>query len=256
MLQQMERSYRLNGGMSDSNISLDDKPKIKKRILLYVVAGLLAILLIILALLLASTGLVIFIFWKGFVEFPTSSLQQSTVTTQELMGYTTQVDGLYNEVEYLREITNMSTLEINALIAQLTELQEIVNSNFATVEAINTLTDQLNQLSDITKRNITTVDSQINTIQSETVALNDHTSQLDGQLSTIQNDLTTVQSQANGLQTSINNINSRLESPVNLYQNCRQDTSVYNITTFRDTWLFCSTMVILRGMEVSNREKQ
>ena len=253
MLQQMERSYRLNGGMSDSNISLDEKPKIKKRTLLYVIAGLLAILLIILTLLLASTGLVIFIFWKGFVEFPTSSLQQSTVTTQDLVGYTTQVDGLYNEVEYLQEITNISTLEINALIAQLSDLQEIINSNFATVEAISTLTDQLNQLSDITKRNITTVDSQINTVQSETVALNDRISRLDSQLSTIQNDVTTVQSQANGLQTSINNVNSRLESPVNLYQNCRQDTSVCNITTFRDTRLFCSTMAILRDIEVSRK---
>jgi prophage DNA circulation protein len=241
--------------MSDSNISLDDKPKIKKRTLIYVVVGLLAIMLITLVLLLAASALVVYIFWIGFVEFPTSSLQQSAVTSQQLEGYTTQVDGLYNEVEYLQDITNISILEINALIAQLDELKEIVNSNFATVEMIDALTDQFNQLSEIMKRNITTVDSQINTVHSETVTLNDHISRLDGQISTIQNDVTTVQGQASGLQTSLDNINSRIESPVNLYQNCRQDTSVCNITTFRDTRLFCSTMAILRDIEVSSREK-
>jgi peptidoglycan hydrolase CwlO-like protein len=250
MLQQMETSYRLNGGMSDSNISLDDKPKIKKRTLIYVVAGLLAIILIMLVLLLAASALVIYIFWIGFVEFPTSSLQQSAVTPQQLESYTTQVDGLYNEVEYLQDITNISILEINALIVQLGELQEIVNSNFATVEAVGALTDQLNQHSEITKRNITTVNSQINTVRSETVTLNDHISRLDGQISTIRNDITTVQGQASGLQTSLNNVNSRLESPINLYQNCQQDTSVCNITTFRDTRLFCNTMAILRDIEV------
>ena len=256
MLQQMERSYRLNGGMSDSNISLDDKPKTKKKTLIYVIAGLLAIMLIMLVLLLASSALVVYIFWIGFVEFPSSSLQQSAVTPQQLVGYTTQVDELHNEVAHLHEITNVSTLEINALIAQFSELQATVNSNFAMVEAIDALANQLNQLSEITKRNISTVDSQINTVQSEIVILNDHISRLDGQISTIRNDVTTVQGQASGLQTSMNNIDSRLESPVNLYQNCRQDTSVCNITTFRDTRLFCSTMAILREIEVSNREKQ
>ena len=254
MLQQMQRSYRLNGGMSDSNISLDDKPKIKKRTLIYVVAGLLTIMLIMLVLLLASSALVVYIFWIGFVQLSSSSLQQSAVTPQQLMGYTIQVDELHNEVAHLQEITNVSTLEINALIAQFGELQATVNSNFATVEAIAALSDQLRQLSEITKRNISTVDSQINTVQSETATLNDHVSRIDGQLGTIRNDVTTVQGQASGLQTSMNNVNSRLESPVNLYQNCRQDTSVCNITTFRDTRLFCSTMAILKDIEVSHRE--
>ena len=253
MIQDMERSYRLNGGMSNSNISLDEKPKIKKKTLCYVVAGLLAILLIMLVLLLASTGLVIYIFWQGFVEFPTSSLQQSAATPQELADYTTQVDALFNEVEYLQETMNSSTQEINALIAQLTDLHQIVNNNFATIEATNTLTEQLNQLSSITKSNVTMLDSQINAVQSQAVALNDQLTQMDGQLNMIQNDVTTVQSQANELQTSINNFNSRLDNPVNLYQNCRQDTSLCNITTFRDTRLFCSTMAILRDIEVSTK---
>jgi flagellar basal body-associated protein FliL len=78
----METSYRLNGGMSDSNISLNDKPKIKKRTLIYIVAGLLAIMLIMLILLLAASALIIYIFWMGFVEFSTSSLQQSVATLQ------------------------------------------------------------------------------------------------------------------------------------------------------------------------------
>ena len=255
MLQQMERSYRLNGGMSGSNISLDDKPKIKKRTLICVIVGLLAIMLIMLTLLLATTALVIYIFWVGFVEFPGSSLQQSSVTIQHLIGYTTQVDELFNEVEHLQEITNTSTVEINALIAQLSELQGVIHINFATVEAIDALTNQLFQLSNSTRHSITTVESQINTVYSETVSLNDHISRLDGQLNTMQNDVTTVQSQTSGLQTSINNVNSRLESPVNLYQNCRQDTSICNITTFRDTRLFCSTMAILRDIEVGNKEK-
>ena len=136
------------------------------------------------------------------------------------MGYTTQVDELHNDVAHLQEISNVSTLEINALIAQFGDLQATVNSNFATVEAIAALSDQLRQLSEITKRNISTVDSQINTVQSETATLNDHVSRIDGQLGTIQNDVTRVQGQASGLQTSMNNVNSRLESPVNLYQNC------------------------------------
>ena len=246
----MQRSYKLNGGMSESNISLDEKPKVKKRTVCWVVMGVLAILLILLVLLLASIALTIFIFWKGFVEVPASSPDQS-ISPQQLVGYNTQINSLFDEVGYLQEAMNVSTGEINALVAQLNDLIETTNINFATVEAMNALTNQLNQLSAITRNNITSVDTRINDVQTETMALNDHVSRLDGQSTTIQNDVTSVQSQANGLQASITNINNRLENPVNLYQNCRQETRVCNITTFRDTRLFCSTMAILRDIEVN-----
>ena len=91
---------------------------------------------------LASSALVVYIFWIGFVQFPSSSLQQSAVTPQQLMGYTTQVDELHNDVAHLQEISNVSTLEINALITQFGEIQATVNSNFTTVEAIIALSDQ------------------------------------------------------------------------------------------------------------------
>ena len=253
LLHQMQRSYNLNGGMSDSDISLDEKQKSKKRTMCYIVAGMLSILLIMLIILLATTAMVIFIFWKGFLEFPTPSSDQP-IGPEQLVGYTTQVDALFDEVVYLHQSVNDTTREINALIVQLGDLYQIVDGGYTSNRGTNALKSQLNQLSATTRSNISLVKSKIDAISSNTSSLNNSISHLDGQLGTIQNDLISVQNQASSLQSSINDINNRLDSPVNLYRNCRQDTALCNITTLRDTRLFCSTTAILRDIEVSQKK--
>ena len=103
-----------------------------------------------------------------------------------------------------------------------------------------------------------TLNSQVPTIDSRLTDVEDDITVLDTSLlnhknllRSTQSNLTTLQGQTNGLVTSVNNINGRLTTLVNVYQNCREDTSVCNITTLRDTRLFCGTSALLTNLEVS-----
>ena len=98
---------------------------------------------------------------------------------------------------------------------------------------------------------VPTIDSRLTDVEDDITVLDMSLLNHENLLRSTQSNLTTLQGQTNGLVTSVNNINGRLTTLVNVYQNCREDTSVCNIMTLRDTRLFCSTSALLKNLEVS-----
>ena len=286
-LQQMQQSYLLSGGNSESDLFLDEDSKsgVRKRRLCCIVAGLLVIQFLMLVISLATIAALAFTFWKSILEHPTRSLDQA-ITVDHVDHLSRQIDACFDEVDRLDEVLYVSNEDISVLRDQLNHLIEITHSNFATIEAINLLINQLDQLTENTQNNFTLAFSQVSSLQNDVDALNSQATSLQSQIMaaqsdvaslhnqadgletsvsnvnsqvtslqsrimTAQSDVASLHSQANGLETSVSNVNSRLSSPVNLYQNCQQENSTCNITASLDNRLFCNTRAIRIDTEVS-----
>ena len=254
MLEQMQRSYIMAStgpGSSHNDLFIDETSVAKKTTLRWIAAGLITILLLILIITVGMAVLLAFLFFQNELRFGSPSMAQVALS-ENLNSVMQDIDFLFDEIQRLEENMNVSNDVIfasNEAISILSNLLLITTTkNLTTIEVMNTLVNQLNQLTVSTQNNFSDSASQLSTIQDELHALDRKVSSLERQLRAAQNDVT---DSVNSLQTTINNITNRLSFPVNLYQNCRQDTSSCNITTFRDTRLFCSTRALVINMEVS-----
>lgn len=246
MLQQMQQSYLASTGSSHNGLFLDENSVVKKRTLRLIVVGLITILLLILIIVIGVVVALVFLFLQTELRFRSPTLAQ--VIFEENVNRATQdIEILFNIIQRFDENMNVSN-EVFAVFSKLLT----ASNNFTAIETINTLIDELNQLRVTTQNNFSESISQLRSIQDELQALNHRVLSLENQLRVAQNDAISSNFQVNGLQTIINNITNQLSSPVNLYQNCQQDTSSCNITTFRDTRLFCSTSALAINIEVSN----
>ena len=269
MLQQMQESYRRR---SHNDLFLDETSLMKRKRVVWAMCGIIIILLLLLILILGTIAGVGFIVWKSQLAFPLSLALTGTGTafTESFASIDTeQIHQFINEtyitlddhsilLQHLLEITNFATIEY--LSDRLNQLIAVTQSNFSMVnKALNSQVLRLedNQLSINTRLNnlednLLMTNNQLNTLENNVSTTDTQLDTLEGKLRLAQNNITSVNNQANSLQASVNTISNRMSSPVNLYQNCRQDTTACNITSFRDTRLYCSTSALIINLQVRN----
>ena len=233
-------------------------------------AAIIAVLILLLVMLLGVIASIVFLYWRSGIQFITPSTDEA-ISAQQVIHFETEIESLYQNVDSIEENMNFTMDVILSVNFQLNHLIELTQNSFTTIDAIIDAINELNRTL-ITRDNLTTVLNQLNTVRNDVTALNIQVPAIDIQLDSVQGDVTTlntlvpslenqirqaqsnltmVQTQTSGLVTSVNNINSRLTTMVNIYQNCREDRSVCNITTLRDTRLFCSTSALFTNIEVS-----
>ena len=270
-LQQMQNSYRMSKGMSNNELFLDEKSVLKKKRMIYVLAGLIAILVLLLIMVIGAIVAIAFLYWRTGIAFIAPSLDEA-VSAQQVIRFESDIDSLTQTIDAIEQNVNFTMDVILAVNLQLNHMIELTQNSFSTIDALIGIIDQLNNRTMITRDNLTTVVHQVSTVRNDITTLNSQVPTIDSRLTDVEDDitvldtsllnhenllrstqsnLTTLQGQTNGLVTSVNNINGRLTTLVNVYQNCREDTSVCNITTLRDTRLFCSTSALLKNLEVS-----
>ena len=207
---------------------------------------------------------IVFLYWRSEVQFISPSIDEA-ISAQQVINFETEIDSLSQNVNFTMDVILSVNLQLNHLI-------ELTQNSFGTIDAMIAAINQLDNRSLINRDNLTTALSQLNTVRNDVTALNIQVPAIHVQLDSIHGDVTTlnalvpslenqirqaqsnlilVQTQTSGLVTSVSNINNRLTTLVNIYQNCREDRSVCNITTLRDTRLFCSTSALLTNIEVS-----
>lgn len=259
MLQQMQDSYRMR---SHTDLFLDEKTLMKKKRVICAISGIIVILLIMLIILIAAVAGVGFLIWRGELQFLPLSLNGGIdANTVQSLQY--DIETLFNDIQH---IENNTSTHIDLFSNMLDIIIETFSDNPGKIEA---LIDQVNRLTAATRNNFTLVNSQLATAKNETSNVNNRTTNLENQfrttqssvdsrmtslenqLETTQSDISSLQSVANDLQTSITSIDNKVSTPVSLYHNCRQDTTVCNVTTLRDTRLYCSTSALIIDIQVS-----
>ena len=263
MLQNMQQSYMMNTG-SHNDLFLDEKSIVNKRTLRWIISGLIIIiLLLILIIVLAAIAAVVFVFIQSELHFASSPQQNATATSAQsvsaqsvhVQSVIQDIEFLFDEIQRLEENMNVSNIVIfasnEAIPILSTQINQLIHTTNDNILAIERLFNQLNQLTHSTQNNFSIAIPNLSTVQTDVRDLRNRMSNIETQLTTVQRNITNIHSVTNGMQMSINTINNQLSSPVNLYQNCRQDTSTCNLTTFRDTRLFCSTSAMPINIQVS-----
>ena len=158
----------------------------------------------------------------------------------------TNQDQDINQVQRINKLQEFGT----TMIDKLNSLQSMINT------AQNTTTGQLNSLqSSVDTLNTTTI-AQLNSLQSSVDTDRDTTT---AQLSSIQSSVDTLNiakntatTQLSSLQSSVNTLTTQVHSPVNLYQNCIQDTrSCTNQSSGSSYLKFCTTHSLRANVVVS-----
>ncbi len=135
---------------------------------------------------------------------------------------TTQLNSLQSSVSSLNTANGATTTQLNSLQSSVSSLN---TANGATTTQLNSLQSSVTSLN--TANGATT--TQLNSLQSSVSSLN------------TANGATTTQ--LNSLQSSVNSLTTQVNSPVNLYQNCIQETESCTIgpRTTDTYWAQCYT---------------
>ena len=135
---------------------------------------------------------------------------------------------------------NMTQSDVTLASHQITSLQNQLHTIQGNVGSVN--------------RSVTNLQGQLSTTQTNVTTLNIQVGNLQYQLSATQTDLASVSSRVTGLQTSVNNHLSS-PGPVNLYQNCHQDTTSCSISSLinDNRRLLCTTSSLEANITVGQR---
>ena len=158
-----------------------------------------------------------------------------------------QVLGLHNQSQLMQSRIMQVEGNIGDLILVQSNLQRNLNatqSNLTQVRhEIGNVQNQLNTTGDkleLVNERATVLQGQLTTTQANMTTLNMQVNTLRQQLTTTESNLTLVSSQAANIQASLNN---HLRSPIELYQNCRQDTTSCSVSILANNnrRLYCNT---------------
>ena len=202
---------------------------------------------------------------------PQAQVAQGGVQDQ-LTNNSEWINKLSSEVEWLSVIVNSSTKELNDILSDsskqiwenLTDIVQVLNAvkvHFNVTESevqqtsfhVASLQGQVHNTEDdivSIRRTVTHLQTQLNATQTNFSTVNQQLANMRNQLSTANSSLTSTSNRVTSLQTSINN---RLNSPVNLYQNCRQHTSTCSISRLinDNRRSYCSTPFLNASITVS-----
>ena len=163
-----------------------------------------------------------------------------------------QIGNLQNKIETLEQQLNQTeNVGLQPKTTQLSSLQSSVNTlntdrdtTMAQLNSLQSSVDTLNNDRDTTMAQLNSLQSSVDTLN------NDRDTTMDqlNSLQTVVNGLNTVQhsttSQLSSLQSSVGTLTTRVNSPVNLHQNCIDETT--NCTILLDVnysfyWTYCTT---------------
>ena len=152
-----------------------------------------------------------------------SLLKRSTIASKN------EIDLLKGEIQELREKLNQSRLEMNSLKQNIdfTDTVEISTE-------LNIIRSSVNTLNAVQQSMATQLINQHTSIE----ALNTTSTQLDEQMSS--------------LQSTADTLNTKINSPVNLYQNCYEETRVCRIDPTSGVFFTreCSTSALVSDIQV------
>ena len=158
-----------------------------------------------------------------------------------------QVISLQNQSQMVQSKIMLAENNITGLVLTQSNLQKNLNVTQSNLNQVNhqigSLQNQLsatqNQLESVDER-ATAVEDQLTTIQTIVNTLTTQVNNLGQQLNLTQSNVTLVSSQTANLQVSLNN---HLSSPIELYQNCYQDTTSCSVSelAYNNRLIVCST---------------
>ena len=174
-----------------------------------------------------------------------------------------------SEIHQLMVYQEGNSSQLTAHTAAYDAFQDTVNEQLSSLQLV---VNSVNHVQHLTTTQLSEVQSSIDTLRS---MLNISTSQLNSlrttwdshstamaqlnSLQTVVNGLNTVQhsttSHLNSLQSSVNTITDRVNSPVNLYQNCTEETRSCTISTSSSSnyyWRYCTTPSLAINSTVSS----
>ena len=187
-----------------------------------------------------------------------SASTDNPLTQMLIMSLSRKVEVFQANLTQLGELHNAVSRNISSLRSDLVTVRNQVTSLQQTSNtAINSVRTEVRNLQNIASRNSSTLMTDLDAVNSQVTNLEETTS---GDISSIRMDVSTLQSAASrnssSIQTQLNtftiSVNSRLATPVNLYQNCRQDTESCTLTHGNEYYKpYCHTSWLSINVTVS-----